>query len=1045
MDHFQTCPEPRELERLTRGQLSDSESERLSMHVLACTSCALRLDSLLAKDPLLPILHGFPVRPPDSRFVQDMVEKLVDQRPTPGSFWAAADSSAEKATAVPQDVTQELYEFLAPPQGPGEIGRLGDYRIRQVLGMGGMGIVFEAEDPHLERPVAVKTLKPKLAVSASARRRFLREARAAAALTHDHIVTIYQTGTAGGVPFLAMQLLQGESLDQRLEQCGTLPAAEVIRIGREVAEGLAAAHARGLIHRDIKPANIWLERKDKGGKKKDGTDHPLRPGSPFRVKILDFGLVRALQDVEDEDAGTDHTMEPSHSLTQTGVVMGTPAYVAPEQARGEAVNASSDLFSLGCVLYRACIGVVPFAGADLLTTLQAAERNQPLSPRQLNARIPEALSDLIMKLLAKRPADRPASASVVAETLERISPAQPHAFKLKRQSWAWRGLATAIFLGLLALSARAILSDPTRYSSTAKDDTDQSNLPATAPRLAASSIPCNFAPQVSYPVGFRPLYVAAGDFNGDGNLDLAVSNMHGDSVSVLLGNGDGTFRPALEFPAGIEPHSIVAADFNGDGKIDLAVANPASDTVSVLPGNGDGSFLAPVPFATGPRPRGLAVADLNCDGKADLLVAHHTSLLGRHVSVLLGKGDGSFQPAAYSDGGEACNAAAVADFNGDGIQDVVVANGVANTVNVLLGKGDGTFHAPVSYKVGSGPGVVVVGDFDGDGRLDLATENVGSNDVSVLLGKGDGTFSAAVSYTTDANAPGGLALADFNGDGVPDLAVANHDSPFISLLLGNGDGTFRPAQHFPVGWTPVGIAVGDFNGDHRPDLAVVNHESNSVSVLLGSPPVPHFRLRTPAETRTGDEFEVHIEARSVDSTLDVGYTGSILYTSSDPKARFSPDTGVVRQQDGGLVRTLHFLKLQTVGPQTVMVSDQANPPRRGTATVVVLPGLATHFRVSPPIHVNVGEDFFLRVTALDARENIACRHSRRMHFSCNDSRAVLPADCFLEDAFRGVQSFRAGMKTPGRWTITVTDVEDRSITGTATVDVHDGAGSKEKP
>jgi serine/threonine protein kinase len=198
-------------------------------------------------------------------------------------------------------------DILAPAEGPGEIGRLGPYRVLRVLGSGSMGVVFEAEDPELKRPVALKAMQPNLAASDEDRQRFLREARAMASLQDDHVVAVHQVGEEGGVPFLVMPLLQGESLDDRLSRAKRLPPAEVIRIGREVAEGLAAAHARGLVHRDVKPANIWLE------------------GSQARVKILDFGLARPVARAERAREGF---------LTGTGTVVGTPAYMAPEQALG---------------------------------------------------------------------------------------------------------------------------------------------------------------------------------------------------------------------------------------------------------------------------------------------------------------------------------------------------------------------------------------------------------------------------------------------------------------------------------------------------------------------------------------------------------------------------------------------------------------------------------------------------------------------------------------------------------------------------------------
>jgi hypothetical protein len=282
----------------------------------------------------------------------------------------------------------ELFDFLAPPQGPGELGRLGSYRVLKLLGSGGMGVVFLGEDPQLERAVALKAMLPAQAAVPSAKQRFLREARAAAAVKHDHIVTIYQVCEDRGVPFLAMELLEGEMLEERLQRVGRLPVTEVLRIGREIADGLAAAHERGLIHRDIKPANVWLE------------------GARARVKILDFGLARALSD--------------NTRLTVKGAILGTPAFMAPEQANGQAVDARCDLFSLGCVLYRMATGVLPFDAGDAISTLMAVATEQPRAPAELNRALPPALCNLTLHLLAKSPAERPPSARAVVEALEAI-------------------------------------------------------------------------------------------------------------------------------------------------------------------------------------------------------------------------------------------------------------------------------------------------------------------------------------------------------------------------------------------------------------------------------------------------------------------------------------------------------------------------------------------------------------------------------------------------------------------------------------------------
>jgi hypothetical protein len=288
----------------------------------------------------------------------------------------------------------DLGGLLQPPQQPDEMGRLGPYRVLKVLGAGGMGIVFQAEDPQLKRAVALKVLRPALAASATARRRFLREAQAVAALEHDNIVTIYQVGE-DRLPFLAMPLLRGETLQARIERAGKLPPGEVLRIGRETARGLAAAHEHGLIHRDIKPSNLWLEAGPGGA-----------PGG--RVKILDFGLARRAE-------GSEETQ-----LSRPGVLCGTPLYMAPEQARGEAVDHRADLFSLGCVLYRLCTGDVPFKGSTTMSVLRALELEQPQPPRKLAADVPPGLSALILRLLAKDPNRRPATAREVADSLQQL-------------------------------------------------------------------------------------------------------------------------------------------------------------------------------------------------------------------------------------------------------------------------------------------------------------------------------------------------------------------------------------------------------------------------------------------------------------------------------------------------------------------------------------------------------------------------------------------------------------------------------------------------
>jgi serine/threonine protein kinase len=266
---------------------------------------------------------------------------------------------------------------------------MGPYRVLAILGSGSTGIVFRAEDPQLQRQVALKVLRPAAAASPESRRRFLREARAVAALDHDHIVTIFHVGEDRGSPWLAMKLFRGESLKDRLSGPNPcVPADQLMRIGEEVADALTAAHANGLIHRDVKPSNILLE---------EGTD---------RVKLIDFGLALA-----DDGEG---------QLTRTGCVVGTPAYMAPEQADGCEIDHRSDLYGLGCVLYRASTGRLPFEGATYMDVFFAQRTQTPKHPLEIDPTLPKDFSDLIMALLARHPDDRPASATIVRDTLRTL-------------------------------------------------------------------------------------------------------------------------------------------------------------------------------------------------------------------------------------------------------------------------------------------------------------------------------------------------------------------------------------------------------------------------------------------------------------------------------------------------------------------------------------------------------------------------------------------------------------------------------------------------
>jgi WD40 repeat protein len=383
-----TCPTRAQLSAFVLGKLPDSALKQVAEHSSSCLDCQKVLQGLDAvSDPLILQIR--------QQRLQKIAPELALLLKKVEALGAEANTVPPSNTVAGNEVklTQEVQQVLAPAQAAGELGRLGKYRVLKLLGQGGMGMVFQAEDPHLQRAVALKVMLPSLAANAAAKERFLREARATAAIEHDHIVTIHQVDEDRGVPYLAMQMLKGMSLEDYLKRAKEtkkpLTLGQILKLGREIAKGLAAAHERGLIHRDIKPANVWLDATAGG-----------------RVKILDFGLARPA--------------EADSSITQSGVIVGTPAYMAPEQAQGKPVDGRADLFSLGCVLYRLCSGRMPWKGENAMATLMAIASEEPVGVQELNPDLPLPLADLVMQLLAKDAAGRPRSAKAVAEAIQAI-------------------------------------------------------------------------------------------------------------------------------------------------------------------------------------------------------------------------------------------------------------------------------------------------------------------------------------------------------------------------------------------------------------------------------------------------------------------------------------------------------------------------------------------------------------------------------------------------------------------------------------------------
>lgn len=371
-----TCPAPDVIHDLLNGALPEAEHGALSSHFDLCSDCRQRFEDEASTPEFLGDVSRLCSTPEWQqetatlgRLMQDMPQQL---------------STAADAASMATWSTEAVSEFFEPSDNPKHIGRLGSYEVIEVVGRGGMGIVLRGIDTKLNRVVAIKVLAPELASNPNARRRFFREGQAAAAVSHDHVVTIHAVDDSDRLPYLVMEFVEGESLEECVRRIGSLSIEQILRIGRQTALGLAAAHEVGLVHRDMKPANILLE---------NGIQ---------RVRITDFGLARAVDDV---------------GMTQTGTVTGTPLYMSPEQAGGENVDHRSDLFSLGSVLYTMCTGRPAFRANSTLAVLKRVCEDTPRAIREVNPDIPEWLVTIIDRLTLKQPDDRLQTASEVAELL----------------------------------------------------------------------------------------------------------------------------------------------------------------------------------------------------------------------------------------------------------------------------------------------------------------------------------------------------------------------------------------------------------------------------------------------------------------------------------------------------------------------------------------------------------------------------------------------------------------------------------------------------
>jgi len=443
--------------------------------------------------------------------------------------------------------------------------------------------------------------------------------------------------------------------------------------------------------------------------------------------------------------------------------------------------------------------------------------------------------------------------------------------------------------------------------------------------------------------GTAPSGLATADFNGDGKLDLAIVNSGSNTVSVLLGNGNGTFALKSSPATGQNPSAITVGDFNGDGKLDLAITNQADNTVTVLLGNGDGTFVATaVALPTGAGPLALGTADFNQDGRLDLVTTNNVENNG---SVLGGNGDGTF--TLLNEGmntGIGPLSLAAGDFNGDGFLDLAVVNGLDNTISILPGNGDGSFTWIPGPTPGNRPSAIVASDLNGDGRIDLAVANLADSSVSIFLGNGDGTFTLQSTVATGTG-PNSVTLGDFNGDGKVDLATANSTANTVSILIGNGDGTFQNHLDSTTGSTPNSVVAGDFDRDGKLDLAVTNNAANTVSILLqGNVTGPQVSL-SPASLTFATQL---VNTQSPAQTVTLTNTGNatLNISSIGITGDFLKSSQCGNQLGAGLSCTVQVtFRPKIKGTRTGALSFTDNAP--GSPQTVPLTGTGTVVQVGP--------------------------------------------------------------------------------------------------
>jgi serine/threonine protein kinase len=530
MTTMNACVSPVLLREHLEGNLLPSDEAAVIVHLDTCGDCQQTLEHLAVGDE--NFMESARVVADDGSRREAALDSVL--RDLLGRIETLPPDAT---TTAPDEPALEALEFLDAPREAGHLGRLAHYEVTEIVARGGMGTVLKAIDEKLGRVVCLKVLAPQIAASERARERFIREARAAAKVRSEHVVTLYAVEEYRGHPYLVMEYVAGRSLQDELDCRGSLSVEEVVRISIEIAEGLAAAHAEGLVHRDIKPGNVLLEGQ--------------------RAKLTDFGLARAVDDAR---------------LTREGVVAGTPEFMAPEQARGEAVDHRADLFSLGSVMYAMCSGHSPFQALGSLAVLRRICEDKPFPVQALNPSIPDELVRIIDSLLAKDPAQRPPSAAKVAELLRQVDLTQRRKSLVavwRRNAKAGRWLAAAALV-LVSLSLVALYAGPPAVMWLCSEG--ELEVAAADPHLQVIVLKDGKEVARLFPSHEARIRLKAGSY--ELRLEQARSDLHLDRSEITLPRA-GTVQVAVETKPGFVgelrrmqgTHQVLHVASSADGKV----------------------------------------------------------------------------------------------------------------------------------------------------------------------------------------------------------------------------------------------------------------------------------------------------------------------------------------------------------------------------------------------------------------------------------------------------------------------------------------------